>query len=140
MSKALGFLLAFQNILFLSGLHVEVNTSRNYHNINMLLLSVRILTLSQGLCMKQGRGKQLNNNNKHQKIQKVHLFAIQESRIAKMVNVQGREEVETRVARAIYACGIPFNVVWSPYWQDMVRAINTTPQGFKGPNYEKLLN
>jgi hypothetical protein len=32
--------------------------------------------------------------------------AIQESRIAKMVNVQGREEAETRVARAIYACGI----------------------------------
>jgi hypothetical protein len=37
--------------------------------------------------------------------------AVQESRIAKMVNVQGREEAETRVARAIYACGIPFNVV-----------------------------
>jgi hypothetical protein len=35
-------------------------------------------------------------------------------------------------------CGIPFNVVQSSYWQDLVRAINTTPQGFKGPNYEKL--
>jgi hypothetical protein len=56
----------------------------------------------------------------------------------KMLNVQGREEVETRVARAIYACGIPFNVVWSPYCKDLVRAINTTPQGFKGPNYEKV--
>ena len=41
--------------------------------------------------------------------------SIQESRIAKMVNVQGREEVETRVARALYACCIPFNVVRSPY-------------------------
>jgi hypothetical protein len=64
--------------------------------------------------------------------------AIQESRIDKMVNVQGREEAETRVARDIYACGIPFNVVRSPYWQGIVRAINTAPQGFKGPNYEKL--
>jgi hypothetical protein len=25
----------WRNILFLSGLHVEVNTSRSYHNINM---------------------------------------------------------------------------------------------------------
>lgn len=63
---------------------------------------------------------------------------VQESRIAKLVNMQGREEVETRVARAIYACGIPFNVVRSPYWKDMVRAINTTPKGFKGPDYERI--
>jgi hypothetical protein len=56
----------------------------------------------------------------------------------KMLNNQGREEVESRVARAIFACGISYNVVWSPYWQDLVRAINTTPQGFKGPNYEKI--
>jgi len=64
--------------------------------------------------------------------------SVQESRIAKLVNMQGREEAETRVARAIYACGIPFNVVRSPYWQDMVRAINTTPKGFKGPDYERI--
>ena len=64
--------------------------------------------------------------------------SIQDSRIAKMVDVQGREEAETRVARALYACGIPFNVVRSPYWQDMVRAINTAPKGFKRPNYEKV--
>jgi hypothetical protein len=64
--------------------------------------------------------------------------ATKDSRLLKMLNNQGREEVESRVARAIYACGIPFNVVRSPYWQDLVRAINTAPQGFKGPNYEKL--
>ena len=64
--------------------------------------------------------------------------SVQESRIAKLVNMQGREEAESRVARAIYACGIPFNVVWSPYWQDMVRAINTAPKGFKGPSYERI--
>lgn len=39
-----------------------------------------------------------------------------DNRLVRMFNNQGREEVETRVARAIYACGIPFNVVWSPYW------------------------
>jgi hypothetical protein len=42
------------------------------------------------------------------------------------------------VARAIFACGIPFNVVRSPYWKDIVKAINEAPQGFKGPNYEKV--
>ena len=50
-----------------------------------------------------------------------------DSRLVRMFNNQGREEAETRVARAIYACGIPFNVVRFPYWQDMVRAINTAP-------------
>ena len=64
--------------------------------------------------------------------------SVQESRIARLVNVQGREEADTRVARAIYACGIPFNVVRSPYWHDLVRAINTAPVGYKGPNYEKV--
>ena len=62
----------------------------------------------------------------------------QDSILLKMLNNQGREEAETRVSRAIYAYGIPFNVVRSLYWQDLVRAINTAPQGFKGPNYEKL--
>ena len=64
--------------------------------------------------------------------------SIQESRIARLVNVQGREEADTRLARAIYACGIPFNVIRSPYWHDLVRAINTAPAGYKGPNYEKV--
>jgi hypothetical protein len=56
----------------------------------------------------------------------------------KMFNNQTREETESRVARAIFACGIPFNVVRSPYWKDMVKAINESLQDFKGPNYEKL--
>lgn len=40
----------------------------------------------------------------------------QDSRLLKMFNNQGREEAKTRVAGAIYAYGIPFNVVRSPYW------------------------
>jgi hypothetical protein len=35
----------------------------------------------------------------------------QNRRLIKIINAQGIEEVETRVARAIYACHIPFNVV-----------------------------
>ena len=61
-----------------------------------------------------------------------------DSRLLKMLDNQGTEEVETSVARAIFVCGIPFNVVWSPYWQDILIAINTAPQGSKGPNYEKF--
>jgi hypothetical protein len=64
--------------------------------------------------------------------------ALQDGRIAKMVNVERREEAETKEARAIYACGIPCNMVLFPCCQDMVKAINTTLQGFKGPNYENL--
>lgn len=44
------------------------------------------------------------------------LSIAQEIILAKILNVQGREEIETSVARAIYACGIPFQLVWSPYW------------------------
>jgi hypothetical protein len=34
LANSLGFLLASRSILSSLGLHVEVNTSRNYHNIN----------------------------------------------------------------------------------------------------------
>ena len=37
-----------------------------------------------------------------------------DNKLLRMFNNQGREEAETRVARAIYVC-IPFNVVQSPY-------------------------
>lgn len=62
----------------------------------------------------------------------------QESKLVKMINVQGREKAKTRVARAIYASGIAFNVVWYLYWKGLVRVINIACQGFKGPNYEKF--
>jgi hypothetical protein len=64
--------------------------------------------------------------------------AASDNRLMKMFNNQKREETKSRVARAIFSCGIPFNVVRSPYWKDMVKAINEAPQGFKGPNYEKF--
>eukprot|EP01018_Ginkgo_biloba_P026643 Gb_19058 [translate_table: standard] len=58
--------------------------------------------------------------------------------LEKMMDVGGREDVDSRVARCIYACGISFNVVHSPYWQDMVRAINNGPKGYKTPSFEKM--
>jgi hypothetical protein len=42
--------------------------------------------------------------------------ATKDSRLLKMLNNQGREEAESRVAKTIFSCGIPFNVVQSPYW------------------------
>eukprot|EP01018_Ginkgo_biloba_P003434 Gb_31361 [translate_table: standard] len=58
--------------------------------------------------------------------------------LEKMIDVGGREDVDSRVARCIYACSISFNVVRSPYWQDMVRAINDGPKGYKAPSFEKV--
>jgi hypothetical protein len=55
-----------------------------------------------------------------------------------MFDMGGRDETDDRVAREIYACGIPFNVVWSPYWQDMLGEINDDPKGYMGPNFEKV--
>ncbi|KAH9298203.1 hypothetical protein KI387_029885, partial [Taxus chinensis] len=42
------------------------------------------------------------------------------------------------IARFFYANGIPFNVARSPYYEEMVRAINKGPTGYKPPEYEKL--
>eukprot|EP01018_Ginkgo_biloba_P012194 Gb_36652 [translate_table: standard] len=58
--------------------------------------------------------------------------------LEKMMDVGGREDVDSRIARCIYACSISFNVVCSPYWQDMVRAINDGPKGYKTPSFEKV--
>ena len=44
--------------------------------------------------------------------------AASERRLMKMFINTKREETESRVARAIFACGIPFNVVRSTYWKD----------------------
>jgi hypothetical protein len=48
------------------------------------------------------------------------------------------DEVDAKVVRILYVCGIPFNVLRSPYWHDMVKAINKDPKGYKSPIYEKV--
>ena len=53
-------------------------------------------------------------------------------------NNQGREVVDEYVACCIYANGLAFNLVRSPYWQRMIKAINEAPKGYKSPEYEKV--
>jgi hypothetical protein len=46
--------------------------------------------------------------------------------------------VDAKVARFLCACSVSFNVLRSPYWHGMVRAINEkAPKRYKNPNYEK---
>ena len=54
------------------------------------------------------------------------------------MDIGRREEVDSRVTRCVYACDISFNVLCSPYWQDMVRAINDGPKGYKSLSFEKV--
>jgi len=48
-----------------------------------------------------------------------------------------RNDVDSKVYRFLYACGIPFNVFRSPYWHEMVSTINDAPKGYKSPGYDK---
>jgi hypothetical protein len=57
--------------------------------------------------------------------------------IEDFLDITGREEVDAKVARFLYACGVPFNVLHSPYWHSMVKAINKAPIGYKSLGYEK---
>jgi hypothetical protein len=45
--------------------------------------------------------------------------------------------VDEKVVWLLYACGIPFNVLRSPYWHDLVKKIKKSPKGYESPNYEK---
>ncbi|KAH9292112.1 hypothetical protein KI387_042698 [Taxus chinensis] len=58
--------------------------------------------------------------------------------IGNMFDVHGRDAVDAAIAHFFYANGIPFNVARSPYYEEMVRAINKGPAGYKPPGYEKL--
>ena len=57
--------------------------------------------------------------------------------IGDFLNVAGRDDVDGKIVRFLCACGVPFNVLRSPYWHEMVKAINEAPKGYKAPNYEK---
>jgi hypothetical protein len=48
-----------------------------------------------------------------------------------------RDDVDAKIFRFLYACGIPFNVLRSPYWHEMVQAINGAPKGYRIPGYDK---
>jgi hypothetical protein len=48
-----------------------------------------------------------------------------------------RDDVDAKIFKFLYACGIPFNVFRPPYWHEMVQAINGTPKGYRSPRYDK---
>ncbi|KAK3039759.1 hypothetical protein RJ639_027416 [Escallonia herrerae] len=58
--------------------------------------------------------------------------------IDKMFRINHREDVDQQIARCMYGNGIPFNVVRSPLWHDMISAIRLAPPGYVCPNYEKV--
>ncbi|KAH7655091.1 Ribonuclease H-like protein [Dioscorea alata] len=45
-------------------------------------------------------------------------------------------DVDSKVMRCLCANGIPFSVLRSPYWDEMITAINRTP-GYKSPSCER---
>jgi hypothetical protein len=53
-------------------------------------------------------------------------------------NNQGREVADEHVARCVYANGLPFNLVRSFYWQQMIKVVNEAPKWYKSPGYEKV--
>ena len=48
-----------------------------------------------------------------------------------------RDDVDAKVFRFLYANGVPFNVLRSPYWHEMVDAFLGAPKGYKSPGYDK---
>ena len=45
--------------------------------------------------------------------------------------------MDSKIFWFLYACGISFNVLRSPYWHEMVSTINDAPKGYKSPGYDK---
>jgi hypothetical protein len=48
-----------------------------------------------------------------------------------------RDAVDLKIMKFLAANGISFNVLRSPYYSEMVTAINNAPKGYKGPGSEK---
>jgi hypothetical protein len=42
-----------------------------------------------------------------------------------------RDDVDTKISMFFYAWGMPFNVLHSPYWHEMVQNINGSPKGYR---------
>ena len=45
--------------------------------------------------------------------------------------------MDSKIYRFLYAFGVPFNVLRSPYWHEMVQAINGAPKGYRILGYDK---
>eukprot|EP00253_Pinus_taeda_P014475 PITA_14475 len=58
--------------------------------------------------------------------------------LEKSFNNDAREIADAAVAQCIYANGLSFNLVRSPYWAKMVKCLNEAPRGYKSPGYENI--
>ena len=57
--------------------------------------------------------------------------------ISDFLDQGSRDDVDSKVYQFLYACGVPFNVLCSPYWHEMVQAINGAPKGYRSLGYDK---
>ena len=57
--------------------------------------------------------------------------------LADAFGVMERDSVDMKIMEFIAANGIPFNVLRSPQYTEMVAAIQKAPKGYKPPSYEK---
>lgn len=51
---------------------------------------------------------------------------------------EARELADESITRCIYGNGLPFNLVRSPYWREMVKAISKTTLDYVSPGYKKV--
>ncbi|CAN6463408.1 unnamed protein product [Victoria cruziana] len=63
-------------------------------------------------------------------------FPVSQSTIVESFKKLEHEDVDNRVMRFLCANGIPFNVLRSPYWDDMVHGISQFPS-YKAPSFER---
>ncbi|XP_049936769.1 uncharacterized protein LOC126410604 [Nymphaea colorata] len=76
----------------------------------------------------------IQNPTKKRKVVDVHQKSIKDS-----FSLQGRRELDLKVATFFYANCIPFNVARSPYWRDLVTSIaNSNLTGYVPPSSERL--
>lgn len=48
-----------------------------------------------------------------------------------------RDFVDSAIVRWLCACGVPFNILRSPFFHEMISAVNKAPEGYKAPSFEK---
>ena len=64
-------------------------------------------------------------------------FSPMQKTLSDFLDLDCRDDVDSKIYRFLYACGVPFNVLRSPYWHEMVQAINGAPKGYRIPRYDK---
>ena len=58
--------------------------------------------------------------------------------LEKSFNNDARGTTDEAIGRCIFANGLPFNLVRSPYWVGMIKAVNDAPKGYIALGYEKI--